>query len=47
MSPLQSGNGLGVPSIRERMQLVGGKLSISSKPGKGTKILAEVPFAGE
>jgi signal transduction histidine kinase len=39
--------GLGLISMRERMQLVGGAFSIESKPGGGTTIRARVPFFGE
>ena len=38
--------GLGHVSLRERLHLVGGKLEISSLPGKGTIVLARVPLAG-
>jgi len=36
--------GLGLISMRERMQLVGGQFSIDSKPGGGTTIRARVPI---
>jgi len=39
--------GLGLISMRERMQLVGGAFSIDSKPGGGTTIRARVPFIAE
>ena len=35
--------GVGVISMEERAKSVAGELSISSKPGKGTKIIAEIP----
>ena len=38
--------GLGLISMRERMQLVGGEISINSHPGSGTTIHARVPFRG-
>ncbi len=38
--------GLGLISMRERMQLVGGEISIQSQPGGGTTIHARVPFRG-
>ena len=38
--------GLGLISMRERMQLVSGELSIKSQPGSGTTIRARVPFRG-
>jgi len=37
-------NGLGLTSMRERLTLVGGQLSIDSAPGRGTTIEARVPF---
>jgi signal transduction histidine kinase len=37
--------GLGVVSMEERVDLVGGSLSIQSRPGAGTTILALVPLA--
>jgi len=36
--------GIGLVSMRERLRLVGGKLSIQSAPMRGTEILAEVPL---
>lgn len=35
--------GLGLVSMRERLRLVNGELSIQSEPGRGTRILAHVP----
>jgi len=40
------GPGLGHVSLRERLHLVGGRLEITSAPGKGTIVLARVPVAG-
>jgi PAS domain S-box-containing protein len=37
--------GLGLISMRERLQLVSGELSIKSKPGAGATIIASVPFS--
>ena len=37
--------GLGLISMRERMQLVSGEISIKSQPGSGTTIHARVPFS--
>ncbi len=39
-------SGLGLISMQERIRFVGGTLSISSHPGKGTEISASVPVAG-
>jgi len=38
--------GLGLISMRERMQLVSGEISINSRLGSGTTIHARVPFTG-
>jgi PAS domain S-box-containing protein len=40
-------HGLGLISMRERLQLVGGQFSIESKPGGGTTIRSVVPLVGE
>ncbi len=37
-------NGLGVISMRERLRALGGRLSIQSAPGEGTRIEAVVPI---
>ena len=37
-------HGLGLISMRERLQLVNGELSVKSKPGAGTTIRARVPL---
>lgn len=39
-----SGVGLGLISMKERMRLVGGELSVRSAPGAGTRIEARVPL---
>jgi signal transduction histidine kinase len=39
--------GLGLISMRERLQLVEGNLAIKSEPGHGTTISARVPLAAE
>jgi len=39
-----NGHGLGLISMRERMKLVQGQLSVDSKPQHGTTIRARVPF---
>jgi signal transduction histidine kinase len=36
-------DGFGLHTMRERMSLVGGTLSIESAPGRGTRIIADVP----
>jgi PAS domain S-box-containing protein len=42
-----NGRGLGLISMRERLRLVNGELSIQSEPGRGTTILARVPHGHE
>jgi signal transduction histidine kinase len=37
--------GLGLVSMRERLRLVGGRLSVKSKPYRGTQIRARVPLS--
>jgi PAS domain S-box-containing protein len=41
------GHGLGLTSMKERLRLVSGELSIDSKPGHGTTVLARVPRVEE
>ncbi len=42
-----NGRGLGLISMRERLRLVNGELSIQSEPGRGTTVLARVPLEHE
>ncbi|MFP5236393.1 MAG: PAS domain S-box protein [Acidobacteriota bacterium] len=44
--PFQTRTGLGMVSMRERVGLLNGALSITSQPGKGCQISATVPLAG-
>jgi signal transduction histidine kinase len=37
-------SGLGLQTIAERAELLGGKASISSRPGRGTSVHVEVPI---
>lgn len=39
--------GLGLSSMRERIELVHGSITVESKPGEGTLINVRVPFEGE
>jgi two-component system sensor histidine kinase UhpB len=39
------GQGLGILGMRERLAMVGGTLSVESRPGAGTHVLARVPLA--
>jgi signal transduction histidine kinase len=38
-------NRLGLLGMRERVEMVRGKFTVQSSPGKGTTILAQIPFA--
>lgn len=40
-------SGLGIVSMRERLRLVGGQLSVTSKPGQGTRVSADLPFRAD
>jgi PAS domain S-box-containing protein len=44
---LKSARGLGLISMRERVNLIGGEFVINSLPGDGTSIRARVPIAGQ
>jgi signal transduction histidine kinase len=46
MEEAKRNQGLGLMSMQERVQLVNGMLSVESKPGKGTQVLAVVPLDG-
>src|SRR5438270_10365030 len=39
--------GLGLVSMQERINLVYGRFAVDSKPGKGTRVFAAVPFVSE
>jgi signal transduction histidine kinase len=43
----RTGEGLGMASMRERLRSVNGTFSVSSSPGHGTQVVAEVPFKVE
>jgi signal transduction histidine kinase len=40
-----SAPGLGIPSVQKRLELVGGRLELTSSPGGGTRITMEAPLA--
>lgn len=44
---LLRGKGFGLVGMRERIQSLGGQLTIASQPGQGTEVIAVVPLAGE
>jgi signal transduction histidine kinase len=38
------GNGLGILGMRERVALAGGRLEITSGPGRGTTVIVSIPL---
>jgi NarL family two-component system sensor histidine kinase LiaS len=40
----QNGKGLGLQSMSERLEMIGGHLSVDSQPGSGTRITAQIPI---
>lgn len=44
MRPRQTGEGLGLLGMRERLALIGGRLTIDSAPGSGTRVVVEAPL---
>jgi PAS domain S-box-containing protein len=44
---LQRRKGFGLVGMRERIQSLGGQLTIDSQPGQGTEVIAVVPLASE
>lgn len=45
--PGRAGLGLGIVNMKERMRLVNGEFSITSRPGRGTEIVASAPLSGD
>ena len=43
--PRESGQGLGLLGMRERLGLLGGTCSVESQPGTGTRVLIKLPLA--
>lgn len=43
--PARQEVGLGTKSMKERVRLVGGSLSIESQPGEGTSVIVRIPLA--
>ncbi|MDD5209118.1 MAG: chemotaxis protein CheB [Elusimicrobiales bacterium] len=41
-----AGRGIGLGSMRERSELLGGSLELNSKPGAGTTLVVRVPLSG-
>jgi len=44
MSAIKDGRGLGLLSMKERAELLGGLLKIKSHPGQGTQINLGIPL---
>jgi signal transduction histidine kinase len=40
----KKGKRLGLLGMRERLEIVGGNFTVTSAPGKGTTVLAQVPL---
>ena len=46
VSQKRSGKGgLGLVSLRERVEFLGGELEINSAPGQGTSLVIEIPIS--
>ncbi|MDQ1301122.1 MAG: hypothetical protein QG637_1043 [Chloroflexota bacterium] len=45
VGPHAPGSGLGLVGMRERVTLVGGRWSVQSAPGQGTRVVVELPLA--
>jgi signal transduction histidine kinase len=43
----QARNGLGLAGIHERLNSLGGSLSLESQPGGGTRVMMEIPLDGQ
>ena len=43
--PARENAGFGLSGMRERVELLDGELRITSEPGSGTQVLAELPLA--
>ena len=46
MNPINSGNKLGLVGMFERVQFLNGQFRIVSAPGKGTRLMIEIPIMG-
>ncbi|MCL2031158.1 MAG: ATP-binding protein [Oscillospiraceae bacterium] len=41
------GSGLGLAVVQQALRRMGGKTSVESRPGKGTRFTVELPAIGE
>ena len=41
----QQRKGLGLPTMQERAEMLGGRMSVESRIGRGTKVRVEIPVA--
>ena len=46
-TPNANGSGLGLPGIKERVDILGGELRLQTAPGQGTAIMVRVPLNGK
>jgi two-component system, NarL family, sensor histidine kinase DevS len=44
--PATTSDGFGLVGMRERLELIGGHVQVSSAPGQGTEVRAELPVSG-
>jgi signal transduction histidine kinase len=44
--PATTSEGFGLVGMRERLELIGGHVQVSSAPGQGTEVRAELPVSG-
>ncbi len=47
LATLSRSDGLGLPGVRERLELVGGRLEVESAPGRGTRVIIMVPVEAD
>jgi len=45
--PHETGSGTGLPGMADRLDAIGGALSVGSVPGSGTTVSGQVPVATE
>jgi signal transduction histidine kinase len=38
--------GIGLVSVRERIEMIGGELAVDAAPGEGTRVTIEMPWQG-